>query len=76
MNFDLRICEFGACKILVAPGFIPGIMNAQSKKVRPQKLQKAKTLHAPQNKILQIPTKMCLWQNDVFRIKKSVNCGC
>ncbi len=32
MNFDLRICESMACKILVAPGFIPGIVNARSKK--------------------------------------------
>jgi len=41
------------CKILVAPGFIPGIEIAQSKKVRPQKWQKVTTLHAPQNKELQ-----------------------
>ena len=55
MNFDLRICESMGCKILVAPGFIPGIVNARGKKVRPQKVQKAKTLHAPQNKNFKFP---------------------
>ncbi len=73
INFDLRICESMACKIFVAPGFIAGIVNARGKKVRPQKWQKAKTLHAPQNKKPQISTKVCLWQNVEFRFKKSVN---
>jgi hypothetical protein len=42
------------CKILVAPGFIPGITNTQNKKVRPQKLQKAPMLHAPQNGVAKL----------------------
>ena len=39
------------CKMLVAPGEMkwnPGLKIRDSKKVRPQKQQKAGTLHAPQ----------------------------
>jgi len=50
-----------------SPGIYPGDWNARSKKVRPQKLQKAKTLHAPQNK-KQISSKVRLWQNHDFKI--------
>ena len=41
------------CRILVASGFIPRIGNTRQKKVRPQKLQKATALHAPQIATLQ-----------------------
>ena len=48
-NLFLIICIL----VFTQPVYL-GDWNVQSKKVRPQKLQKTETLHAPQNKKLQI----------------------